>query len=136
MPTPDFEDWLARQDIDIEYTTAKDTYVQHMIDEYGFSGGSVDVLDRFYTERYRGLEEYGIRAVERHYLYRGEPFVETRYGIRGEPGLWGRHSAYVIAEERARAAGDYEVASALETTIREIERYPERYKRIEEELRR
>ena len=133
MVTPDFEDWLMRQDIAVEDTITKERYTQHMVDEYGFTGGSVDVVERMYDERYRGLEEYGIRAVERHYTYRGEPFVETRYGIRGEPGLWGRLSAYTFAEERARLAGDYEIASALSESIREMELYPERYRRIEEE---
>lgn len=133
MPTPDFEDWLMRYDFPIEDTVTLDKFMTFASDKLGLTGGSLDTAERIYTERYKGLEEYGIRAVERHYMYRGEPFVETRYAIKGEPGLWGRERAYTYAEDRARLVGDYDVADALLVSLREMRAYPERYRRIEEE---
>ena len=126
MPTPDFEDWLARQDIPVEETTTVDSYKQYLLEELGIHGGSLDVAGRIYTERYKGLEEYDIRAVERHYLYMGEEFVETRYAIKGEPGMWGKFRAYEFAVERASAAGDYEVAETMSARYKEMGQEPER----------
>lgn len=126
MPTPDFEDWLERQDIPVEATTTKERYTQYMIDEYGFTKGSIDIIEKQYEEKYEIYAEVGIRAVERHYLYMGEPFVETRYAISGEPGLWGRVMSLVYAEERWTARGEPEKAEIARSRLEELEKYPER----------
>jgi len=126
MVTPDFEDWLARQEIPVEETTTVDKYRQYLLEELGIHGGSLDVAERMYTERYKGIEEYGIRPVERHYTFMGEEFVETRYAISGAPGLWGKFRAYEFAIERSSAAGDYEVSETMEARYREMGQQPER----------
>lgn len=126
MTTPDFEDWLARQDVPVEETVTRERYRQYAIDEWGLHNGSLDVAEAMYDERYRGLEEYGIRPVERHYEYRGEPFVETRYVVSEEPGLWGKFRAYEFAAERAERAGAFDVAATMRERIRQMEKEPER----------
>jgi len=135
MPTPDFEDWLERQDIPIEDTITLDSYLGYLEDELGIHGGSLGVAGDVYTERYKGLEEYDIRAVARHYTFMGEPFVETRYAIKGELGLFGKFRAYEIGAERARAAGDWDAAEALEYKYGIMEKYPERRRVIYQERR-
>ena len=133
MVTPDFEEWLGRQEIPVEETTDVEKYLKYLEEELGVHGGSLEIARGIYGERYKGLEEYGIRPIERHYLYMGEPFVETRYAIKGEPGLWGKLSAYRIAEERAAEAGEYEIAETMHARLEEMERAPERIRRRWEE---
>lgn len=126
MPTPDFEDWLARQDIPIEDTVTLDRYLDYLEDELGVHGGSLEIAETAYAERYKGLEAYDIRPIARHYITQGEAFVETRYAIKGAPGLWGKFSAYRIGEERARDAGDYDAADTLGARYEQMEGLPER----------
>jgi len=126
MTTPDFEDWLARQEVPIYATTTLDRYIDYLEDEFGIHGGSLDVARGVYEEVYVGLAELGIRPVERHYTYRGETFTEVRYAIRGAPGLWGRLSAYEIAIERAEEEGLYETAEMLRRTYEAMKQQPER----------
>ena len=124
--TPDFEDWLERQDIPIEETTEVNKYLQYLMEEIGISGGTVEVAKGVYESRYLGLAEYDIRPIERHYLYQGEPFVETRYAIKGAAGLWGRVSAYTFASERAEEAGNFEIRDLMLERLRQMEQAPTR----------
>lgn len=128
MVTPDFEDWLGRQEIPVEDTITIERYMEFLAIEMGIKGGSLDVAEGVYAERYKGLEEYGIRPIERHYMIAGEPFVETRYGISGLPGLWGKFRAYEIAEERAREAGELEIAETMRARLEWMGEQPERRK--------
>ena len=128
MVTPDFEDWLHRQDIPVEETTTLDKYINYLFDELGIHGDSLAVAEGIYTERYKGLEAYGIRPIARRYMVRGEPFVETRYAISGVPGLWGKFRAYEFAEERAYKAGEFEIAETMHARYLEMEKEPERRK--------
>ena len=115
-----------RQELPLEEITTVEKYQQYLLDEFGITGGSLDVAERLYMERYEGLEQYGIRPVRRVYLYQREPFVETRYAIRGAPGLWGRFRAYGFAAERSFAAGDFDVSDMMVARLEEMEEYPER----------
>jgi len=128
MVTPDFEDWLERQDIPVEDTTELDKYLTYLEDQLGIHGKSLEVGAKIYDERYEIMETLGIRAVERHYTVQGEPFVETRYGISEMPGLWGRYRATEIAAERAQAAGRYDAATTMRARIEDMDKQPERRK--------
>lgn len=110
MTTPDFKDWLGRQEIPIEDTTTVDKYDAYLERELGIHGGSLDVAHEFYEERYEILPTLGIRPFERHYLFRGVPSVETRYAIKGYPGAWGKTRMYEIAAEIADDMGLEDIA--------------------------
>jgi hypothetical protein len=110
MVTKDLEKWLERADIPIEEATTLDRYLDYLEENLGIHGGSLKVAEKIFGERYELWDVVGIRAIERHYTVRGEPFVETRYGIAGKPGLWGREKMLDIAEERAWEMGLEEFA--------------------------
>lgn len=130
MPTPDFEDWLGRQEVDLEDRETLEAYMEYAREEWGLHGGSLPVAEDFYRERYQGLEAYGITAVERHYLYQGEPFAETRYAVEGERGLFGKYRAYEIGYARAIEADDTETASLFGYRLTEMEQAPEKRRTI------
>jgi hypothetical protein len=111
MVTPDFEDWLERQEIPLQNTLTAERWHQYMIDEFGFSKGSLDVVDRVYESKFQVLPEANIRPFERTYVVAGERFTETRYAITGMRGSFGAVSAYGIAQERLTAAGKTDLAS-------------------------
>ena len=116
MPTPDFEDWLDRQDIPIEETTTIEDYQAYLQNKLGIHGGSLSVSEQVYRVKYEILPDAGIKAVERVYEIAGEKFVETRYAITEARGLYGKISAYNIAEARMieeRRFGDAEVLRKL-----------------------
>jgi hypothetical protein len=119
MVTPDFEDWLRRQDFPIETTVTLDRWLNYLEEELGIHGGSLDVAEKIFHERFELWEELGIRPVERHYTVEGEPFVETRYGIAGNPGLWGRETMLLFAEAMAEEMGLYEFAERIRAIRRE-----------------
>jgi hypothetical protein len=119
MVTPDFEDWLRRQDFPIETTVTLDRWLNYLEEELGIHGGSLDVAEKIFSERFELWEELGIRPVERHYTVEGEPFTETRYGIAGNPGLWGRESMLLFAEAMAEELGYYEMAERVRAIRRE-----------------
>jgi hypothetical protein len=119
MVTPDFEDWLRRQDFPIETTVTLDRWLNYLEEELGIHGGSLDVAEKIFSERFELWEELGIRPVERHYTVEGEPFTETRYGIAGNPGLWGRESMLLFAEAMAEELGYYEMAERIRAIRRE-----------------
>lgn len=133
MPTPDFEEWLARQEVDFTRAPDKERYVQMMIDDHGFHGGTVDILKKVAAERYEIFQPVGIRSFTRHYTYMGEPFAETRYGVSGERGSYGYEQALTFAEERWFERGDMEKVEIIGERLNELERYPERYRRRWEE---
>lgn len=103
MVTPDFEDWLRRQDFPIEETTTQEKWMGYLEDTLGIHGKSLDVAAAIYPERYDIFPTLGIGATERHYIAHGYERVETRYGITGYPGLWGYKRALEIALEKAEA---------------------------------
>ena len=120
MPTPDFEDWLERQEIPIEETLTVENYQKYLAEEFGIKDGSLDVAAGVYETRYAVFPQLEIRPITRHYEFRGEPFTETRYGIKGYPGLWGKTEAYRIAGEKAEAAGLFETAEIMRRTYAEL----------------
>jgi len=132
LVTPDFEDWLGRQEVNVEDRATLEDYLGYARDEWGLKAGSLDVAEAMYRERYQGLEAYGIRAVEREYLYEGDPFAEARYAISGERGLFGKWRAYEVAEQRATEAGDIESADIFTYRLREMEEEPARRRDIHE----
>lgn len=101
MTTPDFEEWLRRQDIPIEDTLEIDDYIAYLRDEIGISGGSLDIAQRIYPERYDILPQLGITPFEWHTTIQGVRYAETRYGITGLRGAFGAERTYDIALERA-----------------------------------
>jgi len=120
MTTPDFEEWLDRQEVPIEYTTDVDAYKTYLEEELGIHGGSLAVAESQWTGKYDVFEPYGIRPITRHYTVAGLPKEETRYGIMGEPGLWGRLSALRIAEERAVGAEAWDIVSIIREWLEEL----------------
>jgi hypothetical protein len=119
MVTPDFEDWLRRQDFPIETTVTLDRWLNYLEEELGIHGGSLDVAEKIFSERFELWEELGIRPVEITRYIEGEPFKETRYGIKGNPGLWGRESMLLFAEAMAEELGYYEMAERIRAIRRE-----------------
>jgi hypothetical protein len=119
MVTPDFEDWLRRADIPVEETVTLDRYLGYLQEELGIKGKSLDVAKDIYSERYELWEELGIRPVPRHYTVEGEEFTETRYGIAGNPGLWGREAMLLFAEAMAEEEGLLEMAERIRAIRRE-----------------
>jgi len=111
MVTPDFEDWLERQDVPIEETTTLEDYQTYLEEELGIHGGSLKVSENIYQEKYNYLPQLGIRAIDYHGSIRGLEFTDTRYGIGGHPGLWGKESMLSLAEEIATERGLGDIAA-------------------------
>lgn len=101
MTTPDFEEWLMRQDIPVRDTLTIEKYQDYLHEEFGIFGGSLDVAAEKYTEKYDILAELDVYPFLRHYTVQGVPYIETRYGITGYPGSWGYESALTIAWGKA-----------------------------------
>ncbi len=132
MPTPDFEEWLARQEIDLEHTTTAEKWHQYMIDQFGFTKGSLDVADAVYETKYEVLPKAEITPFERHYTIAGEKFVETRYAIKGMAGSFGAISAYSIAETRLTSIGETRLAEIAEARLKELMELPPTRRRVYE----
>jgi len=126
MVTPDFEDWLLKQEVRPEHTATLDAYLEYLQEELGVHGGSLDVAREIYEQKFIALSDVGIRPTERTYTIAGEEWTELRFGIKGMPGLWGRLNAYEIAADRLEAMGKREAAAALRTIIDYLEEFPER----------
>jgi len=88
MVTPDFEDWLARQEIPLEDTLTLTRFQRYLQRELGIHGGSLEVAARMYTRRFNILAPLGMRPVELTRIFRGVRVTETRFGIHGRPGLF------------------------------------------------
>jgi len=113
MPTPDFEEWLRRQDWPIEKTLDVETWLEYLQEEIGLRKGSLDVARDVYEELFDYLPMFGIRAFEIRREIHGEPFIETRYAIKGMRGAFGYERALEIAEQRATEAGQFDIARWL-----------------------
>ena len=113
MVTPDFEDWLRRQDIPVEDTTTIDRYTRYLEEELGIHGKSLMVAKGIFPEKYESWAPLGITPYPRHYTVAGEPFIETRYAISGIPGAWGRESALLYGEAIAREMGLYDISERI-----------------------
>jgi len=111
MVTPDFEDWLERQDVPIEETTTLEDYQTYLEEELGIHGGSLAVAAHIYEEMYNYLPQLNIRPIDYHGVAFGYEYTDTRYGIKGYPGLWGRESMLSIAEEIATERGLGDIAA-------------------------
>jgi len=114
----DFEEWLARQDIPVEDTVTWEDYQEYLREEIGLQPGSIAATEDYYRTRYDIMPQLGIHPFPRHYEVRGEPFVETRYGIAGYPGSWGTERMYDIAIEKATALAQTEWVGWLEAKRR------------------
>jgi hypothetical protein len=119
MVTPDFEEWLRRQDYPVSETVTLDRWLHYLEEKLDIHKGSLEVAKPIFAERFELWEEVGIRPVKREYTVEGEPFTETRYGIKGSPGLWGRESALLFAEAMAEELGLYEFAERVRAIRRE-----------------
>jgi len=105
MPTPDWEDWLRRQDIAVEDTTTLEKYIDYLDKELGISGGSLDVAKDIYVEKYDIWDAVGITPFD----WRDS----TRYAIEGLRGAWGRENALIFGAEMAEQTGYMETANIL-----------------------
>jgi len=102
--TPDFEDWLARQDetIGMEETIEIETYQEYIANKLGkpVTPAMSDVIEAHWYEEYNILLPLGIKSVT--YTYETGPREgqrETRWVIAGSPGLWGRDTMLAYLEE-------------------------------------
>jgi len=126
MVTPDFEDWLARQEIPLEDTLTLERYQRWLQRELGIHGGSLEVASRVYTQRFNVLEPLGIRPIELTRRIRGVTLTETRFGIRGRPGLWGYRRAVDLARLRGLETGKVDLARRAASWLRRIGRWKAR----------
>lgn len=97
MVTPDFEDWLRRQDFDVTDTVTVDAYINNLDVNLGLSGGSLDVAKDIYSEKYDVFPQLGITP----FNLQGQ----VRYGIKGYPGAWGRKNALIYGQDIAEQKG-------------------------------
>jgi len=110
MTTPEFEEWLMRQDIPVEAQTEIDKFIQFLKDEHDISGGTVDVAKGKFKEMFKYDEQLGIVPFE---VSRETPegfYKETRYQIEGIKGAWGYENYLVFAEQLAEAYGQFGIA--------------------------
>lgn len=133
MPTPDFEEWLERQDIDLQYTTTKEKWRQYMIDQFGFKKGTLDIAENVRESQYGVLEPLHIRAIEIEYQTAYQHWMETRYAISEQPGLWGAITTYRIAERLMTERGEYELAEVARLRWKELETTPTRRRYLYED---
>lgn len=105
MPTPDWEEWLRRQDFDIEDTVSVDAYRKMLEEELDIHGGSLDVASDVYAEKFDVFEPIGIHSFD----WRGT----VRYQIEGLKGAWGRQSTLNLAIDIAENMGMYDTAAIL-----------------------
>ena len=89
--TPDFDDWLARQEVDIEDTLDIDSYQDWFAEQIGYTLTPKQQarVGKVYGEKYDELMPYGIRPIT--YTYGTGPREgqeETRWVIWNIPGLW------------------------------------------------
>lgn len=101
MTTPEFEEWLMRQDIPVEETLDIEAYQTYLADEFEISGGSLDVAKNVYAEKYDILGQLDIRPFDMTRTIQGVEYSETRYAIKGLRGAFGYQRALDIALERA-----------------------------------
>jgi len=126
MVTPDFEDWLARQEIPLEDTLTLTRFQRYLQRELGIHGGSLEVAARMYTRRFNILAPLGMRPVELTRIFRGVRVTETRFGIHGRPGLWGYRRAADLALVRGLETGRVELARRAAGWLRRIWRWKTR----------
>ena len=105
MPTPDWEEWLRRQDFEVEDTLTVEKYTKMLEDELGIHGGSLDIAKDIYVEKYDVFPALGITPFD----WRGT----TRYGITEYSGAWGRKNMLDIGIDKAEEMGLYDTAEIL-----------------------
>jgi hypothetical protein len=115
----EFEEWLRQVDTPPEEAVTLDRWLDFLEREHGIHGGSLEIAERIFHERFELWEELGIREVKITRYIEGEPFTEYRYGIKGNPGLWGRESMLLFAEAMAEDLGYYEMAERVRAIRRE-----------------
>jgi hypothetical protein len=120
MVTPDFEDWLARQEFPIEETATVDRFTSYLAKELGIRKGSLDVARDFYRTQYEVLPNLGIRSFKLERTIRGYRIEETRYGISGLRGAFGARRALEIAYQRAMERGWFADARTIEQRLRRL----------------
>jgi len=121
--TPDFEDWLARQEVPLEDTVTLERYQRWLQRELGIHGGSLEVAARVYTQRFDVLGPLGMRPVELTRVFRYVTLTETRFGIKGHPGLWGYRRAVDLARVRGLETGKVGLARRAASWLRRIGRW-------------
>ena len=88
--------------------------MNYLRDELGIHDGSLDVASDVYEGKYDFFTQVEIVPITRHYEVQGYPRTETRYGIAGYAGLWGRERAMQIGAEKAEQAGNFEAREYFE----------------------
>lgn len=110
MTTPEFEEWLMRQDIPVTAQTEIDRFIAFLKEEHDISGGTVGVAEEMFKGMYQYDEQIGVVPFE---MVRETPegtYHETRYQFEGIKGAWGRESYLLFAERIAEEMGLYEIA--------------------------
>jgi hypothetical protein len=115
----EFEEWLRQVDTPPEESVTLDRWLDYLEREHGIHGGSLKIAEDVYKERFELWEELGIREVKITRYIEGEPFTEYRYGIKGNPGLWGRETMLLFAEAMAEEMGLEEFAERIRAIRRE-----------------
>jgi len=102
LPTPDLDEWLARQEIPIEDTITIEDYQYRIAEMLGFEPTSKQwaVVAKVWDEKYNVLAPRGIYSTT--YTYETGPRAgqrETRWVISGRPGLWSYEAMLRMLEE-------------------------------------
>lgn len=92
----EYADWLARLNIPLTDRATLEDLQTTLEEDFGYNTAQIDALTSAYVEE-TDFEHLGIHAVTITYAW-GK---DLRYGILGEPGLWGFESATRFAGERA-----------------------------------
>jgi len=102
-----YDEWLGRTErdlakigIDLTEITEFDVFVSIMREQFGYTDRQIEALWEYTVWHEERLKAYGIRMVTYHYVTRPRAGqFETRWVIRGYPGLWGFEAMKRIAEE-------------------------------------
>jgi len=84
-----YQEWLERLEIPIEETAEIERLQTYLKEEFGFTEAQIDAIIGASEFRYTDLAEAGIHPVIVVYPWGRE----VRYGVAGQPGLWGYEAA-------------------------------------------
>jgi hypothetical protein len=115
----EFEEWLMQVDTPPSEATTLERWLDYLAEEHHIVKGAQEIAKEVFSERFELWEELGIKEVKITRMREGEPFTEYRYGIAGNPGLWGRESMLLFAEAMAEEEGLLEMAERIRAIRRE-----------------
>jgi len=115
----EFEAWLRQVDTPASEAVSLDRWLDYLAEEHHIVGGAQEIAAKIYEERFENWEPLGIREIRITRTREGEPFTDYRYGIAGNPGLWGRESMLLFAEAMAEEHGLKEMAERIRAIRKE-----------------